>query len=434
MTVRLSRDGPLEPTGKIEPQPWITAPETVAVMEALTANGEEARFIGGCVRDAVLKRPIRDIDIATSAPPKRVMERLETAGIRVIPTGLEHGTVTAVVNKVQFEITTLRIDVETDGRRARVLFTDDWVADAARRDFTINTLSCSLSGDVFDPFGGLDDLAQALVRFVGNPKTRVEEDLLRILRFFRLYADYGKPPPHAESLAACRAQAHRLGELSGERLRGETFRILLAPNPADTISLMRGERILEHFLPEAENIGRLRMLSWLETTAIKVPRVEPAADRRLAALLRVDEQGAKDIAHRFKLSNKRKDRLVRALKPGRSLSPRNTGHQIHRALQHWGVESTRDVALLTWAGDKANDPADKSIKTGDWIELLEMIEHWEPKEFPLRGRDVLGQNIPAGSRIGRLLKSVETWWEEEDYRPGYKDCLKKLNSILLRSD
>ncbi len=430
MTAQLSRDGHLEPTGKIEPQPWITAPETVAVMEALTANGEEARFIGGCVRDAILKRPVRDIDIATPAPPERVMKRLEATGIRAVPTGLEHGTVTAVVNKVQFEVTTLRIDVETDGRRARVLFTDDWMADAARRDFTINTLSCSLDGDIFDPFGGLADLAQALVRFVGNPKNRVEEDVLRILRFFRLYADYGKPPPHTESLAACRAKAHRLGELSGERLRGETFRILLAPNPADTIALMRGEHILEHFLPEAENICRLRMLSWLETTAIKVPAVEPDADRRLAALLNVDERGAKDIADRFKLSNKRKDRLIRALKPGRSLSPCNDDREIRWALQHWGAESARDIALLTWAGDKAADPLDKSNRTEDWLRILGMIDQWEPKKFPLRGRDVLERGVAPGPRVGRLLKTVEAWWEEKDYRPGHKDCLEKLNAVM----
>lgn len=430
MTAQLNPDGRLEPTGKIEPQPWITAPETVAVMEALTANGGEARFIGGCVRDAILKRPVRDIDIATPAPPERVMERLEATGIRAVPTGLEHGTVTAVLNKVQFEVTTLRIDLETDGRRARVLFTDDWMADAARRDFTINTLSCSLSGEVFDPFDGLDDLAHAVVRFVGNPKNRVEEDVLRILRFFRLYADYGKPPPHIESLAACRAQAHRLGELSGERLRGETFRILLAPNPADIIALMRGEKILEHFLPEAENIGRLRMLSWLETTAINIPTVDPDADRRLAALLNVGEREAEDIADRFKLSNKRKDRLIRALKPGRSLSPRNSEREIRRALQHWGAESARDVALLTWAGDKAADPLDKSNGTEDWLGILEMIDRWEPKKFPLRGRDVLAQGVSAGPRIGRLLKAVEIWWEEKDYRPGYKDCLEKLKALM----
>ncbi|MCH7958052.1 MAG: CCA tRNA nucleotidyltransferase, partial [Proteobacteria bacterium] len=321
-----------EPTGKVAPQPWITAPETVAVVEALAAEGAEVRFVGGCVRDAVLQRPVEDIDIATPEPPERVIALLGKAGIKAIPTGIEHGTVTAVIGEARFEITTLRVDVETDGRRAKVAFTDDWTADAARRDFTINTLSCTLAGDIYDPMGGLDDLGRRRVRFVGNAEKRIEEDVLRLLRFFRMYAVYGRPPPDIEALAACRALAPRLPGLSGERVRDEVFRILMAPDAADTVVLMRGEGVLEQILPEAGDVGRLRLLSWLETSAIKVATVAPDRLRRLAALLDVDAAGAGSVAARLRLSNPQTERLVKVAPPPHDVTPDVDERFLRRAL------------------------------------------------------------------------------------------------------
>ena len=187
----------------------MTAPETRAVMAALTADGGEARFVGGCVRDAVVKRPVDDVDVATTSPPETVMDLLDKAGIKAVPTGIKHGTVSVFIGAKRMEITTLRVDVETDGRHARVAFTDDWTADAARRDFTINTLSCTMEGDIFDPFNGLEDLAYGRVRFVGRAQDRIEEDVLRLLRFFRFFGTYGLPPIDLDALAACRALAHR---------------------------------------------------------------------------------------------------------------------------------------------------------------------------------------------------------------------------------
>jgi len=205
----------MQPTAdRLAPQPWMTAPETRAVVAALTADGTEVRFVGGCVRDALLGRPVKDVDIATPDRPQRVMELLARAGIRAIPTGIEHGTVTAVVGRTPFEITTLRRDVETYGRRAKVAFTDDWTADAARRDFTINALSCTPDGRLYDPFGGLADLRAGRVRFVGDPEARIREDVLRLLRFFRFYAHYGAAPPDPAALAACRALAPLLPGLA----------------------------------------------------------------------------------------------------------------------------------------------------------------------------------------------------------------------------
>ena len=414
---------------KIVPQPWMTSPETAAVIAALTADGTEVRFVGGCVRDAVSRRVLGDIDIATPQPPERVMERLAGAGIRVIPTGLGHGTVTALVGDRRFEITTLRVDVETDGRRARVAFTDDWTADAARRDFTINALSCTLEGDVYDPFGGLEDLGQGRVRFVGNPRRRIEEDVLRLLRFFRFYAYFGRPPPDCDALAACRAMASRLPDLSGERVRAELFRILLAPEPADVIVLMRGERVLEHVLPEAGGVGRLRVMAWLETRAVKRASVVADPLRRLAALLDTTREGADGVAHRLRLSNSEKGRLATLAVPSVEVAADMDRPALRGALYRLGAETVRDLALLEWAGAAAVAPRQPRMKTRGWQDVLAAAESWTPVEFPLKGRDALALGVPAGPKVGGLVRAVEAWWEDGDFRADRDACLEKLRVL-----
>ena len=418
-----------EPTGKVAPQPWITAPETVAVVEALAAEGAEVRFVGGCVRDAVLQRPVEDIDIATPEPPERVIALLGKAGIKAIPTGIEHGTVTAVIGEARFEITTLRVDVETDGRRAKVAFTDDWTADAARRDFTINTLSCTLAGDIYDPMGGLDDLGRRRVRFVGNAEKRIEEDVLRLLRFFRMYAQYGRPPQDIKALAACRALAPRLSGLSGERVRDEILRILMAPDAADTVVLMRGEGVLEHILPEAGDVGRLRLLSWLDTSAIKVDSVAPDPLRRLAALLDVDAARAGSVAARLRLSNQQTERLVRVAPPPHDVTPDVDQRSLRRALNRAGADVVRDRVLLAWAGELAVTARRRGERTQAWLDTLAAVDAWTPVEFPLKGRDGIALGVPAGPRVGELLGAVEAWWEDGDYRADHEACLEKLGGL-----
>ena len=220
---------------RIAPQAWMTAPETRAVVAALSAAGAEVRFVGGCVRDALAGRRVKDVDLATTDRPERVIELLQAAGLKAVPTGLDHGTVTAIAGHRPFEITTLREDVETDGRRARVAFTDDWQADAARRDLTFNAMSCSPEGDLFDPFGGRADLAAGRGRFVGDPRARIQEDYLRLLRFFRFQAHYGRVPPEPATLAVLRDLAPQLASLSGERLRSELLRLLEAPDPLPVV-------------------------------------------------------------------------------------------------------------------------------------------------------------------------------------------------------
>ncbi len=427
----MSDESPIrQPVGKIAPQPWMTAPETRAVIDALAVDGTEVRFVGGCVRDAILKRPIRDIDIAVPESPETVMARLGGAGIKAIPTGIDHGTVTAVAGGASFEITSLRVDVETDGRRAKVAFTDDWVADAARRDFTINAFSCTPDGDVYDYFGGLEDLGHARVRFVGIARERIKEDVLRLLRYFRFYATYGQPPPDADALAACRAFASGLPVLSGERVRVEMFRTLMAPDPADVVVLMRGERILEHVLPEAGDVGRLRMLTWLDTRAIKMEAVAPHPVRRLAALLDTDAAGAERVARRFRLSNRHKRRLMALAEPAVHLTPDSEETALRRALHRLGPVTVRDLVLLAWAGDLALEPRQPAARTGAWIALLDAADAWQPLAFPLQGRDALALGVPHGPRVGRLLKAVEAWWEDGDYRADHGACVERLRALV----
>ena len=245
---------------RIEPTSWMIADATRAVMKALAADGGEARFVGGCVRDSILDRPVGDIDIATHEPPQRVIELLTAAGIKALPTGIAHGTVTAVVDTEHFEITTLRLDLKTDGRRAEVAFTSDWSEDAARRDLTINALSMTEDGDIHDPFGGLDDLAARRVRFVGDAETRITEDVLRLLRFFRFFGSYGRPPADADALAAAAKLAHLLPTLSGERVWSELRRLLCGPDPAALFQLMADHGVLDPLLPGTPWIARLAAL------------------------------------------------------------------------------------------------------------------------------------------------------------------------------
>lgn len=420
----------LEPVGQLSPQEWMRAPETRAVLAALVAEGGEARFVGGCVRDAVLKRPIKDVDIATHDSPERVMRLLERAGIHVIPTGIEHGTVTAVIGRSHFEITTLRCDVETFGRRARVRFTDDWAADAARRDLTINALFADGEGRIYDPFDGLADLAAGRIRFVGDPMQRIEEDVLRLLRFFRFYAHYGTPPPDQEALAACRALAPRLPRLSGERVCGEIFRLLAAPDPASVLLLMQGERILPHVLPEAAEFGRLRVLSWLETRGLRREGVSPDVVRRLAALLRTDAQGAAAVAARLKLSNSQSERLVALSAPLLVPDPAMDARAARRALHRLGAERFRDLVLIAWAGRKAVKAHADPDETDRWLDLLAAADTWQPARLPVRGRDVVDLGVPRGPEIGRILADMERWWEGGDYRAGRTEALERLKEMV----
>jgi poly(A) polymerase len=425
----------VKPEGQLDPQPWMTAPATREVVAALTRHGQTVRFVGGCVRDALLGRPVRDIDIATPDPPDAVIELLEAAGLKAVPTGIVHGTITAVAEGRPFEVTTLRRDVETFGRHARVAFTDDWAADAARRDFTMNALFLNPYGSlhgledgaIFDPVGGLGDARAGRVRFVGDAELRIAEDHLRILRFFRFHAHYGRGAADAIALAACAKHAPSLTQLSGERVRNELLKLLAAPAPADAVELMRAAGVLAVILPEAGSSATLAALARLE-----MERGADDALRRLAALLAGPGQSALAVAERLKLSNADRDRLAAMTEPlpaGLDLSP-DAGVASHRrALQHVGAARARDRALLAWARMRADG---RGAEPG-YGALLALIGAWKPAVFPLKGADVLALGARPGAPVGTLLAAVESWWERGDYRADRTACLAELKRRLAAS-
>ncbi len=422
--------GSTDPLGQLPPQPWMEAPETRAVVAALTADGADVRFVGGCVRDSVLHRPIKDIDIATHDAPERVMELLQRAGIRAIPTGIAHGTVTAVIGKAHYEITTLREDVQTFGRHARVAFTDDWTADAARRDFTMNAMCADPQGRIYDPFNGLADLGAGAVRFVGDPMRRIEEDVLRLLRFFRFFAHYGRPPMDAAALAACRRMAPELVHLSGERVAGELIRLLQAPDPATVLIVMHGQGILAHILPEAHDFGPLKVLTWLESRALVRPHVGVDAIRRLGILLSTDAAGVDALGERLKLSTAQTARLSAIVAPKVQVARDMDDAAARRALRRVGADVFRDLVLTRWAIERALEARPSAAGTAQWVRLLDLADGWQPVQLPVRGADALALGVPRGPAIGEVLARVEEWWEAKDYRPDRDACLKRLRQAI----
>ncbi|MFO1055747.1 MAG: CCA tRNA nucleotidyltransferase [Dongiaceae bacterium] len=423
------------PAGRVPPQPWMTAPGTLAVLAALAAGGSPARFVGGCVRDALLGRPVNDVDIATPEPPERVMALLRAAGLKALPTGIEHGTVTALAHGHHYEVTTLRRDVTTDGRRAVVAFTDDWAADAARRDFTINALFCDPDGTLHDHVGGIADLAERRIRFVGDPGQRIREDVLRLLRFFRFYAHLGRPPPDAAALAAARALAPLLPRLSGERVRAELLRLLQAADPAPVLRLMREAGVLAWLVPQPPDIDRLAALVMLE--AAVPPPLVPAADalRRLAALVAGGAEVALGLAARLRLSTAERDRLA-GMVEGPAVTPDLDRRAARRLLYRLGAAPFRDLALLAWAGAAARGEAGGDAGAGaePWLALLALAAGWTRPALPVRGADAAALGIAPGPAIGRLLAAVESWWIEGDFTADRTACLARLSALAASSD
>ncbi len=370
------------PALRIAPPDWVTQPPLAAVLAALP----EARVAGGAVRDTLAGRPVADIDLATPRPPDQVMAALDAAGIRTVPTGLAHGTVTAVAGGRGFEITTLRRDVETDGRHAVVAFTDDWREDAARRDFTLNALSMTPDGAVYDYFGGIADLRAGVVRFVGDPAQRIAEDYLRILRFFRFFARYASGPPDPAAVAAIRDGVPGLAGLSAERVWSELRRILATPDPCGAVALMADLGVLAAVLPEGTDPAGLARL---------VARGAPADPLlRLAALLTGDTLA---VAERLRLSNADRDRLL-AVRAAPLAQPSDDDAALRRLL----ADTPNDVLIdRTWL-DGGAEPA--------WDRLRDRLAAMPRPVFPLVGRDVVACGVAPGPRVGELLRDLRRWW------------------------
>ncbi|WP_260483713.1 CCA tRNA nucleotidyltransferase [Sphingomicrobium flavum] len=362
----------------------------------LEALGEgQVRFVGGAVRDSLLGLKVADIDVATPHAPQEVVRRLEAASIKAVPTGIDHGTITAVTSGTVVEVTTLRSDVSTDGRRATVAFTDDWQEDAARRDFTINALYADpVSGEIFDYFGGLADLETRTVRFIGDPLQRIAEDHLRILRFFRFHARFGHDAPDAAGLAACTQRANDLMALSRERIADELLKLLALPSPVSTIETMIAHGIFKPVLPEIADAQALAALLAFEHQTI----LEPSALRRLAALIPSDVEVGRDIAARLKFSKAQRVHLAKILVPAEG--PAST--MAYRD----GKEAAMDRIALTPAWD------------GDRKAAVAELESWDIPTLPIKGGDLIAKGITQGPDVARTLKAIEEDWIASNFPDG----------------
>ncbi|MBO9712768.1 CCA tRNA nucleotidyltransferase [Sphingomonas sp.] len=371
----------------LPPAEWREREGLDRLAEVLGASEGTSRFVGGAVRDTLLGIGVADIDLATRHSPETVMALLKAAEIRAVPTGLAHGTVTAVLPGGPVEVTTLRRDVSTDGRHATVAFTEDWREDAARRDFTINALYADpISGQVYDYFGGLDDLGKRHVRFIGDPLQRIAEDHLRILRFFRFLARFGDSPD-LEGLAACAARANDLMALSRERIADELLKLLVAKDAVRVVGLMIAQGILVPVLPEIDSAERLERLAAREAEA----EVAPNAIRRLAALLPADPAVSESVAARLKFSNAQRRRLASAALPAEG--------GVQALAYRTGLDGAVDRLLLS----------DRPL--GD----LAPIRGWNVPAFPLSGGAIVSRGVRAGPEVARLLRRVEDQWVAEGF-------------------
>ncbi|HEU0309645.1 MAG TPA: CCA tRNA nucleotidyltransferase [Sphingomicrobium sp.] len=377
----------------LDPDSFLKRQGIKRLLKALDARQGTARFVGGAVRDLLLGERPGDLDLATFLEPDDVIRRLEAAGIKAVPTGIDHGTVTAVSSGTVVEVTTLRSDVSTDGRRATVAFTRDWSQDAGRRDFTINALYADpFSGELFDYFGGLDDLRSRTVRFIGEPLQRIAEDHLRILRYFRFHARYGHGEPNRHALQACVERANDLMALSRERIADELLKLLSLDDPTPTVRLMHRHGLFAPVVPEIADIPRLAAL----VAAEKEAHIAPDPLRRMAALLPADPATADRVAARLKLSNKAKKRLASAADSSLGLNPRALAYRI-------GTEGAVDRLLL------AQRPAE-----------AKRVARWTPPRLPIGGGDIIARGVPEGPQVAKALRRIEDRWEAAGFPTGEK--------------
>ncbi len=391
---------------------WLEDPALQTLFALLADDGAEARVNGGAVRNAILGEPVADVDLSTPLLPAEVMSRLTGAGHKAVPTGIDHGTVTAVVDGQPFEVTTLRQDVETDGRRAVVSFTTDWREDALRRDLTMNALYCSADGEVFDPLGGLPDLEARNVRFIEDADTRIREDYLRILRFFRFFAWYGRFRPDADGLKACARLREGIDTLSAERVWAEFSKLLAAPDPMRALLWMRNTSVLRHVLPEGDlwgidAMGPLVALEQAEGWA-------PDAMLRLMAIVPPDVARMKSLATRLKMPNRVRDRLIgwaEAMVPRLVLS----GDELVQLLYRADLQAVADRIRLAMIEEATRD---------DLHGMLEKVEAYERPIFPLSGKDLIAQGMEPGPAVSERLKELEDRWVSGNFMATGDELLK----------
>ncbi|WP_321338980.1 CCA tRNA nucleotidyltransferase [Breoghania sp.] len=381
--------------------PWLVNASVRAVFDAIAVDGDEARVVGGAVRNTLLGEPVGDIDIATTAEPHTVAARAKAAGLKAIPTGIDHGTITVVSEGVPYEVTTLREDVETFGRHAVVRFSRDWAADAARRDFTMNALYVDRHGEIHDPTGqGHADCIARRVRFIGDPAARIAEDYLRVLRFFRFHAHYGSGAIDAAGLSAVIAARDGLRKLSAERVGHEMLKILPALHAVETVEAMAETGIIEIV---AGGVMRLEDFAHLDHLTEFAAEAHDAI-LRLAALACFVEEDVERLSDRLRLSNAQEKRMAHALAASHGFSPALDELAAREKLYRLGHRTAIDAALLAWCRDEAG-PEDQG-----WRRLIVCLRNSDVPVFPVAGRDLLGLGMKPGPQMGDQLREIEARW------------------------
>ncbi|MCA1367755.1 CCA tRNA nucleotidyltransferase [Bradyrhizobium sp. BRP14] len=407
---------------------WFQAPPLRRVFELLNGDGGEVRIVGGAVRNSLLGLPAGDVDLATTWHPEEVMARAKAAGIKVVPTGIDHGTVTLVIDGIPYEVTTLRRDVATDGRRAEVAFGSGWKEDAERRDFTINALYVNSEGEVFDYVGGLADIESRTLRFIGNAAERVAEDYLRILRFFRFFAHYGRGRPDAEGLKACAQARAKLSTLSAERVWGETKKLLSAEDPGRALLWMRQAGVLGEVLPETEKWGIDAMPGLVAAERSFSWRPEPLL--RLAAIVPPDAERLEAMASRLRLSKAEAAYLIRFAEAP-AIAATLPDAAFDRELYRHGKDGIIARLKLSLAAARRKSETDPAFlaETASFQRLLMRAERWQRPVFPLSGVDVLKAGIPAGPKIGEVLEELEEFWIERNFNVDRATLVARLESL-----
>lgn len=407
---------------------WFSDPALVRVLSLLNSDGGEARVAGGAVRNSLMGVAVADIDIATTLPPQDVVERAKAADIKAVPTGIEHGTVTLVIDGKPFEVTTLRRDVATDGRHAEVMFGTDWQTDAERRDLTINALYATQDGTVIDLVNGLPDIVSRTVRFIGDAAKRIAEDHLRILRFFRFFALYGSGRPDAEGLKACARAKDKLGRLSAERVWSETKKLLAAPDPGRALLWMRQAGVLSEILPETEKWGIDAIPGLIE--AEKAFGWQPDALLRLAAIVPPDRERLKALAERLRLS-KAEAAVLDGWAAAPEIAPKLAETAFDRLLYRNGPKGLSMRLRLALASARARGlgDADALAFAGLCQRLLARADKWQKPAFPLTGADVLATGVPAGPDVGTMLARIEDEWVGGNFHDDRARLLARLKAL-----
>ena len=409
-------------TRKIDFAAWPFAEKLARLLDVLDRDGEEARVVGGAVRNALIDAPVHEVDVATTAVPEEVVRRAKSAGFKPVPTGIDHGTVTVVVDKHPFEVTSLRTDVETFGRHAKVAFGRDWREDALRRDFTMNALSASRDGTVHDYTTGLADLEARRVRFIGDARRRIEEDYLRILRFFRFHAAYGHGHPDAEGLAACIDEREGLEQLSRERVRMEMMKLLVAPRAGPTLAVMAQAGLLLRVLGAVPYLAAFENMAKAEAAIA----LAPDAARRLGALGVTIVEDAEHLWQKLRLTNAEHARLSAMAENWRRFSPQADEMAARALLYRLKETAFTDSALLAWARSQASD------HDAPWRALVTLPQRWTPPVFLLRADDFIKRGVAKGPALGVVLRAAEEAWIAADF-PADRAALEAMADRAARA-